>query len=132
MEDIEPNRVPWTPDFLVGDAIIDDHHRQALERCNRLADYCAAGAENDQAFEQEFVALMRFAREHFAAEAAALESAGHVDLEEFRQECADFEYVSDDIATMENFDKTELQRYLSLWWMGHIIESARRLQPPQA
>ena len=33
-----------------------------------------------------------------------------------------------DIATTENFDRLELQRFVTLWWVGHIAGSAAGLR----
>ena len=30
---------------------------------------------------------------------------------------------------LENFDKIELQRFLSLWWVGHILDAVKQQSP---
>lgn len=120
-----PKRLTWEAAFNVGHEIIDAQHRDLLEHCNRLADHALPVTEEaDQAFRQSFDALMALARQHFAAEEAML--SAHPDLEDYRHACGEFEYLVAEIATTENFDKIELQRFLALWAVGHILEDAKR------
>ena len=72
---------------------------------------------------------MALSREHFAAEEALLAKAGYPDLEAYRHEREEFDYLAADIATTENFDKDELQTFLALWWAGHILGSAKTQRP---
>lgn len=122
-----PTRAQWEPDFSVGHEVIDTEHRNLLTQCNLLAEYCQAadGGESDRRFDAAFDRLRTMAREHFDTEAALLASRGYPDLEDHRTECDEFEYLADEIGTTENFDRLELQRFLTLWWIGHITGSAR-------
>ena len=107
-------------------AAIDTQHQDLLAQCNLLADCCEEG--NDARFAEAYERLMVMARAHFAAEAAALVQLPESVREEHRHECEEFEYLVSEIVTTENFDKLELQRFLALWWMGHIAGMAKR--PP--
>jgi hemerythrin len=69
---------------------------------------------------------MVLARQHFATEEALLAGQAHPDLEDYRHACEEFEYLAAEIATTENFDKLELQRFLALWLIGHILGDAKR------
>lgn len=121
-----PNRVEWNPSFSVGDEILDGQHRRALEQCNLLAEHCRAGSGDDGRFQQALDTLMAFALEHFAVEEARLAQCQYPDLDDYRHECGEFEYLAAEIITTENFDKLELQRFLALWWVGHIMGAAKR------
>jgi hemerythrin len=123
-----PNRVQWDPSFSVGHDALDDQHRHILAQCNLLADHCVSddGVGDDRIFAESFDALMAFAREHFAAEEALLAGCAYPDLEDYRYECEEYAYLAAEIVTTENFDKLELQRFLALWWVGHILGAARR------
>ncbi len=123
-----PNRVQWDPNFSVGNDVLDDQHRQLLAQCNALADYCLTDdSESDnRKFQLAFDELMAAAREHFTTEAALLAACGYPDLDEYQHECDEYGYLAAEIVTMENFDKLELQRFLVLWWTGHIVSAARR------
>lgn len=125
-----PNRVSWEPDFAVGHERIDAQHRDLLDQCNLLADHCSSegGDDSEPRFDQAFGRLKALAREHFEAETALLAACGHPGLEDHRIECEEFEYLADEIATTENFDRLELQRFLALWWVGHIKGSAAPLR----
>ena len=124
-----PNRVPWDPDFSVGHDIIDAQHQGLLAQCNLLADHCACGdgEESDRSFDQALDRLKTMAREHFATEAMLLAGGGAA-LEEHQDECDEFEYLVGEVATTENFDRPEVQRFLGLWCVGHITGSARELR----
>ncbi len=121
-----PKRVQWEPRHSVGDETLDAQHREILTRCNALAD-CVAddGDEGDQSFLKAFNELMAFAHEHFAAEEALLVSRGYPDLEDHINERDEFDYLATEIITTDNFDKLELQRFLVLWWTGHIVGSSK-------
>ena len=121
-----PNRVQWNPRYSVGNETLDNQHRDILAQCNALAD-CVAGTgqESDRQFQQIFGDLMARAREHFASEEDVLVRCAYPMLEEHRNERDEFEYLAADIITTENFDKLELQRFLALWWVGHIVGSGR-------
>ncbi len=125
-----PNRVLWEPDFSVGHERIDAQHQALLAQCRLLADHCegsdaqAAGPLFDRAFEQ----LKVLASEHFKTEAELLAACAYPGLEDHQFEFEEFVYLADEIATAENFDRLELQRFLTLWFVGHITGTARQLR----
>lgn len=120
------NRVSWNPDYSVGDATLDDQHRDILARCDALGECLGDDAADDARFRADFAALMARAREHFAAEKALLAARGYPELDAQQDEYDEFEYLAAEIVTTENFDKVELQRFLALWWVGHIVGSGRK------
>lgn len=120
------NRVSWNPDYGVGDATLDAQHRDILARCDALAECLGDDAADDGRFRAGFDALMTLAREHFAAEQALLAARGYPELDAQQDEYDEFEYLAAEIVTTENFDKIELQRFLALWWVGHIVGSGRK------
>ena len=120
-------QVQWEPAHGVGNATLDAQHRNILARCNALAD-CIEEA-NDRRFDEVFGELMALAREHFAAEEALLVSRCYPELEDYRSEREEFDYLSSEIVTTANFDRHELQRFLALWWTGHILGAARKQRP---
>ncbi len=122
-----PNRMQWEPRHSVGNADLDAQHQAILARCNALAD-CLDEA-SDRRFDETFQELMALAREHFAAEEALLVRCGYPELEDYRSEREEFDYLSAEIATTENFDRSELQTFLALWWAGHILGAARSHRP---
>jgi hemerythrin-like metal-binding protein len=115
-------RAPWEPEFGVGHELIDAQHQGLLTQCELLADLCQStdGEGGAAAFDQAFDRLEVMARVHFEAEAAMLASLGSPDVEDYLAECDEFDYLAGEIATAENFDRLELQRFLTLWLTGHI------------
>jgi hemerythrin-like metal-binding protein len=119
--------VQWDPRYGVGNESIDNQHRNMLAQCNALADCVAdTGPEADRQFHEIFNQLMAQAREHFASEETLLARCPDSMREEQKDERDEFEYLAADIITTENFDKLELQRFLALWWVGHIMGSGKR------
>ena len=122
-----PNRVQWNPGYSTGNETLDRQHRAILAQCNTLADCLAdAGADSEQKFHNTFQALMAQAGEHFSSEETLLTQCGYPLLEEHRDEHDEFDYLAADIITTENFEKVELQRFLALWWVGHIVGSGKK------
>ncbi|MBK7355601.1 hemerythrin family protein [Propionivibrio sp.] len=122
-----PNRVQWNPRYSVGNETLDDQHRMVLEQCNALADHVVeTSPESDLRFHTIFNELTAGAREHFSKEEELLIQCACPTLEEHKNECNEFEYLSAEIITTENFDKLELQRFLIFWWVGHILDSGER------
>jgi hemerythrin-like metal-binding protein len=124
-----PNRVEWNPRHSVGDESLDAQHRELLARCNALGDCLAAGGpdtdpEADRRFDLAFKELMALARAHFTAEEALLSARDFDGLDALRNEVEEFDFLAAEIATTENFDRQELQTFLSLWWAGHVAGTA--------
>jgi len=117
-----PNRVPWNPAYGLGHEILDSQHRNILAQCNAMADCLSqADPQSELKFRSAFDALMAQAADHFATEEKLLTECGHALLEEHQDECDEFDYLAKDILTAENFERVEQQRFLALWWVGHIV-----------
>ena len=121
-----PSRAHWIPHFAVGHPLFDAQHQALLAQCNLLADACSRGAgeAGEREFDLAFERLKALAREHFDAEVSALEARGYPGAEDHRFECDEFEYLADEIATTANFDRVELQRFVTLWFIGHVAGTA--------
>jgi hemerythrin-like metal-binding protein len=121
-------RAAWEVDFSTGHELIDAQHQGLLTQCNLLADLCesADADEAARAFDLAYEQLKSLAREHFQAEAALLASSGYPELEDHQFECDEFDYLAAEIVTAENFSRVELQRFLTLWCVGHMSEAARQ------
>jgi hemerythrin-like metal-binding protein len=122
-----PNHVQWDPLFSLGNQVLDNQHKAILAQCNALGD-CTANP--DQAAEQQFSAifseLLTKVREHFQAEETLLSSATYPDLDGHREAQNAFEYLAADIITTNNFEMPEIHRFLTLWWVGHLIDSVKK------
>lgn len=123
-----PNRALWEAHFNVGQPLIDAQHRALLAQCNVLADHCEAGTgeAGERGFDAAFEQLKVLAREHFEAELALLSRHGDAGLDEHREACEEFTYLAEEIATTDHFNRLELQRFLALWWLGHITGTVKR------
>lgn len=125
-----PNRAQWEPDYAVGHEVVDAQHRGLLAQCNLLADHCegTGGEDGERRFDEAFERLKALAREHFETESALHAACGDPDLEDQQFEYEEFEYLAGEVATTGNFDRLEVQRFLTLWCIGHIAGSAARLR----
>ncbi len=122
-----PNREQWSLHYDTGNEVLDHQHRNILAQCHALADRMSdSSPENELEFDKRFHELMALAREHFATEEALLAACGYPELEDLKDEYGEFEYLASDIATTENFEKIELQRFLALWWAGHITDAGKK------
>jgi hemerythrin len=122
-----PNRVQWNPSYSIGNAVLDRQHSDLLTQCNALADCIDdAGQESDLKFHSIFNDLMAQAGEHFSTEETLLTQCAYPMPEELQNERDEFDYLANEIITTENFEKIELQRFLALWWVGHIVGSGRK------
>jgi hemerythrin len=122
-----PNRVQWNAGYSVGNDTLDAQHRDILAQCNTLADcFSAADQEGELKFDSVFKQLMAQADAHFSTEEALLTQCAYPRLEEHQNEHDEFDYLTNEIITTENFEKVELQRFLSLWWIGHIVGSGKK------
>ena len=121
-----PNHVHWDPLYSVGNEVLDNQHKAILAQCNMLGDCTAnSGHDAEQRFRANFNELLTSAREHFSTEEALLRSTGCPELDEHKEVQEEFEYLATDIITTDNFEMTEIQRFLTLWWVGHLIDTRR-------
>lgn len=122
-----PNRVQWVPDYSMGNETLDRQHGNILTQCNALADCIAdAGPESDRKFHRIFNELMALGGEHFSTEETLLTQCAYPMLEEHQNEHGEFDYLVNEIITTANFERIELQRFLTLWWVGHIVGSGKK------
>lgn len=127
-----PIRVSWDPAYDVGHTRTDTQHRDLLARCDRLAGWCAGdladGSADAAGFDAEFEQLKAAAQAHFEAELALLDGCGSPAAEDLRDAFGEFDYLLDEVATTSNFSRLELQRFIALWFVGHVAGTAADLR----
>ncbi|MEI8029789.1 MAG: hemerythrin family protein [Comamonadaceae bacterium] len=122
-----PNRVQWNPSYSLGNEILDRQHCDILMQCNALADtFADTGSQGEQKFQKIFSELMAQCGEHFSTEEMLLTRCACTGIEEHQNEHDEFNYLANEIITAENFENIELQRFLTHWWVGHIVGSGKR------
>jgi hypothetical protein len=131
-----PMRVQWEPGYETGHALVDAQHQELLGLCKLLADHFAGpgdDAADAERFDQVYARLRTLAREHFDAEAAQRAGSGETDDRTTTGSSAMSSSTwPDEIATTGNFDRLELQRFLTLWWLGHVTGAVQRQRELQA
>jgi hemerythrin len=120
-------RIDWDPGLATGHALIDGQHQALFALCNQLADRCT-GPGDETAFDETLARLKALAHEHLEAELALLGAASDPAVDDHRADGEEFDYLVEQIATPEHFDRLELQRFLALWWMGHVADMAPQLR----
>lgn len=123
----------WAPGFSVGHEVLDTQHRELLRIC-RLAEMSIDDDSETgvDLFHVVLNDLCRYAEVHFATEEAILEAIGYPQLDEQRtehrtylDELADFLFE----ATQGKADPVALARFLTGWWLHHILDSDMRYAP---
>ncbi|MDQ5881294.1 MAG: hemerythrin [Pseudomonadota bacterium] len=120
-----PNQLQWDTCYSAGSDIVDEKNRSILDQCNALAE-CLN--ESNRKFDEMLESLLARTTQHFAWEEALLELGDSPELEELRCEQEEFNFLTSEILTTENFDRAELQTFLTLWWNGHIIGAANKFR----
>ncbi len=123
-----PYPARWEPFFESGHDAIDAQHRDLLAQCEGLAELCAGGEGDGARFDVAFERLKASVREHLVAEVALLVALGDPDVDAQRDEQAEFDDLAAEVLTTANFDRLELQRFVDVWCLGHVVASAAHLR----
>jgi hemerythrin-like metal-binding protein len=128
-----PNHVQWDPLYSLGNEVLDNQLKAVLAQCNAMGD-CTAnpGQHAEQWFRAIFNELLASVREHFSTEEALFPITAFAELDEHRAALDEFEDLVADVITTDNFEMPEIQRFLALWWVGHMIDSAKRYRASAA
>jgi hemerythrin-like metal-binding protein len=114
----------------VGNEVLDNQHRTILDQCNALSN-CTAhqGQDSEHQFRAIFSELLMSVRQHFSTEEALLSSAAYPELDGHLETLDEFEDLAANVITTDNFEIPEIQRFVALWWVGHLIDSAKKYRP---
>ena len=124
--------IHWTTDLSVGVETIDAQHRELFSRLNRLFNACQSG-DCTREVEPVLQFLLTYVQEHFAEEEQLMQEADYPELEEHRQQHAEFRRLIDDferrIRTEENVlgIAREFNRILIDWLTEHVCTVDRAL-----
>lgn len=117
----------WRESYSVGNVIIDQQHKKILMLCAESAKCLeSTGPEGCGKFHDLLHEMAICTREHFAKEEALLLARNYPMLvahaeehERFQVALADFLFS----ATHGELDRIGVFRFLSEWWVGHILGS---------
>lgn len=122
------NLTYWERSYSVGNWMLDNQHRNIMILCQQTIDRIAV----DQPFRSAGSELLIFTGEHFSAEERLLAMTGYATLEHHREEhrrcLAALEQMLDDAAS-GRISPEMLGDALSLWCVGHILDSDRQFSP---
>jgi hemerythrin-like metal-binding protein len=108
----------------VGNEVLDNQHKTILDQCN-----AHQGQDSEPQFRAIFNELLMSVREHFSTEEALLSSAAYPELDGHWEALEEFEDLAANVITTDNFEIPEIQRFVALWWVGHLIDSAKKYRP---
>ena len=128
-----PQKMNWHSAYSVGNASLDKQHKKLLSLCNKAAD-CLE--DDDTKGREQFHLILNdlcgYVEEHFRTEEALLVKhrypglTGHqAEHEVYQAKLVGLLYS----AGCGMIDKEDLRRYLSDWWIHHILESDRQYSP---
>lgn len=124
-----PYHARWEPAFETGHEVVDAQHRDLLAQCEGLAEACRDDGEaGGERFDDAFERLKASVREHLRAEVALLAALGDPDVDARRDEHDEFDDLAAEILTTANFERLELQRFVTVWCLGHVTASAAHLR----
>lgn len=123
----------WRDCYSVGNAIIDQQHRKMLLLCAESAKCLeSAGPEGCEKFHDLLHEMAVCAREHFATEEELLLARHYPMLAEHAEEHEQFQIALSDFlfsAVEGELDKIGVFRFLSEWWIHHILVSDLDCKP---
>jgi len=119
--------LPWSDDYRVGVAVIDDDHRMLFRLVNRLHARLQAGAGED-AVGEVLEGLADYVETHFAREERYMEECGYPDVVAHATKHRDLARTVRSLRTLyeddpAGFPEGEILAFLKDWLTGHILKS---------
>ena len=117
-------RAEFTDDLLTGSKMIDDQHRELIDRINALLDAIESDAGEEEA-ERTIEFLSEYVDYHFAEEEKLQEEIGYPGIKEHKAKHAEFQKTVADLK--EKFESGETENFSELvkeevidWLFYHI------------
>ena len=124
--------IKWNKEFSVGHPAIDKHHKKIISLMNSLQNALLKGTDTS-VIPKMLEELSSYANYHFGAEENMFlqseypESEYHIFRhEDFRKNIGRLKDLVDRKETVEG---TELLKYLSSWFVDHIVKTDMRMTP---
>lgn len=121
--------VTWKEFYSVGNASIDNQHRQILDIINDL--YAALDDGDDfQTVKSLIERLMDYTNTHFQFEEKLMEECGYPNLERHRELHHELRHKTAGMRSHVNVvTGSDLLRFLKTWWLEHIQEEDQQYAP---
>nr|WP_265950315.1 hemerythrin family protein [Dechloromonas sp. A34] len=120
----------WQPGYSVGNWVLDNQHKKLLTLCQHVIDWQTE--EDDLGifrFRTILDDLQDYADDHLRTEEALLAKCGFPLLAGHKAEHASHRRQLNEFlrsASHGELDQEGLSRYLSDWWVAHILESDKQ------
>lgn len=124
----------WVPDYSVGHTTMDTHHQKLLTICKKLEDFIG-GTSTGTSIHSILDDLAKYTKLHFRTEELLLEAIHYPGLTAQKEEhrlyesnLVEFQYA----AALNIIDIDSFYKYLTDWWMVHILEDDMKYAPSLA
>jgi len=124
----------WRNEYSVGDRLIDAQHKKLLQLCTDAEALIGQPLTDDTKgrFHSLLNEISAYAQVHFATEEGLLKRLGYADLK--GQEDSHKAYIEtmSDLnfqATRGDMDAGAIYRFLSAWWLDHILVGDMQYKP---
>lgn len=126
------DNITWSPNFSVGNTLLDNQHKKIIEIINQILTESEIKGGAGTVFEL-VDSLAQYASEHFSTEEALLAECGYLELEEHRAEHNEYRNNTtkffigavDEDGTISN----EILQFVVDWWFNHILRSDMAYKP---
>ena len=120
----------WSDDFLVGNPIIDNDHKQLFKLVNQLNGAMISG-QGSKVISGVLASLIDYTASHFKREEDMMVKHNYPDYEEHKRVHQDLvskvQGLQARLDAGENVLSQEIMLFLRTWLTGHILESDSRL-----
>ncbi|MDR2552297.1 MAG: bacteriohemerythrin [Treponema sp.] len=126
--------VEWSDDFLVGNAQIDEQHRELVRITNDFWAGCQTGGIIAKvSFLNTIQGAVHYMKTHFAAEEAIMQRAGYPGYGDHKKQHENF--VAEVLRQANRFEEEDnpnpgkFSEFLMDWIVGHIARSDKQYIP---
>jgi len=119
---VAASRIVWSPEFSVGNDLLDKQHQILIVQINRLADWID-GPASSSTYHDILNELAMYSQVHFKSEELMLQRIRYAELNSQIDEHDSYvAYLTDVMLnSLRNvIDKVHLQAFLVDWWSNHI------------
>jgi hemerythrin-like metal-binding protein len=119
----------WRPAYSVGNASIDNQHKQIIEIINDLYSAMQAGEDAD-IVKPLLERLLAYTDMHFEFEEQVMEECGYPHLDEHRHLHDQLRHRTDDLRNHVGLvTGSDLLHFLAEWWADHIQAADKQYAP---
>jgi len=124
--------LPWKPEYSVGVANFDGHHRELVRLINEFHE-AMAGGQSREILEYVLARLIKYASDHFRAEESVMQAHAYPGLEVHRYEHRKFldtvQNFQRDFHAGKTFPTIDVMFFLRDWFKNHTQGTDQKYVP---